>query len=166
GVSIQGVVLASHCHVTLCVFGVFFIVAGVILSYVSYSVNMQAGEQGSESEKQDEVEEDEEEEVQEVTTELTPTGKAEEQQDGKAGPHHEVSRVAQMRVIGPAFLAAGFLMLCLGVTLFALARKLSHDEKGKQRALADQQLCQLENSFSYANTSSSPMHTSAPAPHQ
>ena len=40
GLSIQGVSLASNCHVTLCVFGVFFMLAGVVLSYVSYSVTL------------------------------------------------------------------------------------------------------------------------------
>ncbi|XP_045602294.1 uncharacterized protein [Procambarus clarkii] len=158
GLSIQGVVLASHCHVTLCVFGVFFMVAGVILSYVSYSVNMEAGDKAGED-QEEKMQEDEAGASQEEAP-------GDQQEGGKTGETHEVSRVVQMRTIGPVFLAVGVLMLFLGLILFALARKIGHDEKAKQRALADQQLCQLENSFSYANSSSSPLHTAAPAPHQ
>ncbi|XP_042230190.1 uncharacterized protein LOC121871780 isoform X2 [Homarus americanus] len=141
GLSIQGVALASNCHVTLCVFGVFFMVAGIILSYVSYSVAMRTGGDSG-------------------------GGEGKEKAEAMKGQSDEVSSVSQMRMIGPAFLVLGFLMLFLGITLFALAKKISHDEKVRQRVLADQQLWQLENSFSYANASTSPLHTAAPAPHQ
>ncbi|XP_050695954.1 uncharacterized protein LOC126985288 isoform X2 [Eriocheir sinensis] len=134
GLSIQGVALASNCHVTLIVFGVFFMLAGVVLSYVSYSVPLGAGEEG-------------------------PEGK-----EKAAEPEDHLASVAQMRMIGPAFLIVGFLMVGLGITLFILARKISRDEKAKQLVISEQQLCELESSFSY--TAPSPLHTAYPAPHQ
>ncbi|XP_063888946.1 uncharacterized protein LOC135115854 isoform X2 [Scylla paramamosain] len=132
GLSIQGVSLASNCHVTLCVFGVFFMLAGVVLSYISYSVTLGADEEGSEGKEK--------------------------------GPEEHLASVSQMRMIGPAFLVVGFLMVGLGITLFVLARKISRDEKAKQLVISEQQLCELESSFSYS--AASPMHTAYPAPNQ
>ncbi|KAG0717855.1 hypothetical protein GWK47_007923 [Chionoecetes opilio] len=134
GLSIQGVSLASNCHVTLCVFGVFFMLAGVVLSYVSYSVTLGANGDGTEG------------------------------SDKGSGPEEHLASVSQMRMIGPAFLVVGFLMVGLGITLFALARKISRDEKVKQLVISEQQLCELESSFSYS--AASPMHTNYPAPNQ
>ncbi|KAK4289257.1 hypothetical protein Pmani_016842 [Petrolisthes manimaculis] len=133
GLSIQGVALASNCHVTLCVFGVFFMLAGVILSYVSYNASVKA-RMGDE--------------------------------DSPKGSTEAMSSVSQMRMIGPSFLVLGLLMLGLGISLFVLAKKISRDEKMKQMVISEQQLFQLENSFCYANTMTTPLHTTAPAPHQ
>ncbi|KAK3880650.1 hypothetical protein Pcinc_014873 [Petrolisthes cinctipes] len=133
GLSIQGVGLASNCHVTLCVFGVFFMLAGVILSYISYNATVKA-RMGNE--------------------------------DAPKGSTEAMSSVSQMRMIGPSFLVLGLLMLGLGISLFVLAKKISRDEKMKQMVISEQQLFQLENSFCHANTMTTPLHTTAPAPHQ
>ena len=42
----------------------------------------------------------------------------------KQGPEEHLASVSQMRMIGPAFLVVGFLMVGLGITLFVLARKV------------------------------------------
>ncbi|XP_047501366.1 uncharacterized protein LOC125047218 isoform X1 [Penaeus chinensis] len=138
GLSIQGVALASNCHVTLCVFGIFFLLAGIILSYVSYSINM----------KNDDP-------------------KPLETETSKKNQNDHESSVVQMRIIGPSFLALGLLMLILGCSFYGLARKINRDEKERRRKISEQQVSQLENSFSHAHSTSSPLHTAtAPAVHQ
>ncbi|XP_071526336.1 uncharacterized protein [Panulirus ornatus] len=118
GLSIQGVALASNCHVTLSVFGVFFMVAGVILSYVSYSVNMT---------------------VSNVSVRY---------------PVMQTVFKYRVRLNDHLALEA------------SESNEISQDEKAKQLVISERQLCQLENSFTHDNVSTSPMHTAAPAPHQ
>ncbi|XP_066977865.1 uncharacterized protein [Macrobrachium rosenbergii] len=138
GLSIQGVSLASNCHVTLCVFGTFFLVAGLILSYVSFSV----------------MSPEEKEERDRILAGGT----------APPSPRKNASSVTQMRKIGPAFICIGLLMLILGISFYALARKISRDDLAQRKLISQRHLNQLAHSFRHRGTS--PMHTIAPAPHE
>ncbi|XP_042879280.1 uncharacterized protein LOC122257834 [Penaeus japonicus] len=90
-----------------------------------------------------------------------------ESENRKKNKNDHESSVVQMRIIGPSFLALGLLMLLLGCSFYGLARKISRDEKERRRKISEQQVSQLENSFSHAHSTSSPLHTAtAPAVHQ
>ncbi|XP_064108334.1 uncharacterized protein LOC135216784 isoform X2 [Macrobrachium nipponense] len=138
GLSIQGVSLASNCHVTLCVFGTFFLVAGLILSYVSFSV----------------MSPEEKEERDRILAGGT----------APPNPRKNASSVTQMRKIGPAFICIGLLMLILGISFYALAKKISRDDLAQRKIISQRHLSQLADSFRHRGTS--PMHTIAPAPHE
>ncbi|XP_068203976.1 uncharacterized protein [Palaemon carinicauda] len=55
-------------------------------------------------------------------------------------------------------------MLILGITFYALAKKITRDERAHRKALSEHHLNQLAKSF--RNSGSSPMRTIAPAPHE
>ncbi|RXG69663.1 hypothetical protein Avbf_01917 [Armadillidium vulgare] len=138
GLTISGVALAGNCHITLIIFGIFFIVAGIILTYLGYSFNAQVTPPPTQ-------------EVDLDQAAVVPRGKLR-----KANSH------LQMRIIGPIFIVLGIIMSLIGWGLFAISRKISRNEKEQRLLNSALQLCQLENTFKSSKvqqTNSSNLYT-------
>ncbi|XP_076050041.1 uncharacterized protein LOC143030722 isoform X2 [Oratosquilla oratoria] len=182
GLSISGVALASNCHVTLLIFGCFFLLAGIVLSYVSYSSALTIPSSSLESPSSAATKSQGNLENLQGSSSGGVEGGGGKGEGGEAGfqmegktqglranpaAEEEVPHAVQMRIIGPVFLLVGFLMFSIGLALLGLSKKITKDEKAQQKALSELQLCQLENSFNASRTTAaSPLHTPLALPGQ
>ena len=114
GLSISGVVLSAHCHLTLIICGVFCLLAGILLTYVGYGT--QYRDFVSHEVDKSDVKMNASGQHSSKPTAESLIGHTKAHPDGPA--HH------QLRIVGPICVFTGFLMIFVGLTLFMLGRKV------------------------------------------
>lgn len=148
GLSISGVALSAHCHLTLIICGTFCLLAGIVLTYVAYANTghfptnspLYAGNDGStdlpditpsipsltdkganqfdlnSNTKNNEINTDN------PISEVTPSLKTNKQRQESLGKNN-------LTVVGPICIATGLIMIFIGMSLFALGRKVRYQYK-------------------------------------